>query len=395
VVDRRRQAEGGGSKTLSRLAGSVDAQCYDHGVGLNRIVLAVLTCAGCQAGIEAATPNDADKVGSNDADVGSNDGSNVDSSPVVDAPGTADSTPDASPAWSPRAPLPLPRTDHGVAAVAGKVYAFGGYSGSMLARVDAYDPATDMWTQKADMPEPRRAFASGVLGGKIYVAGGASFTDPNNTTFLPSTRVYDPATDTWSPLAPCPLGTSPNSVYGNQYVGGGVLGNAFYVFEALDSTTNMHVYDPQTDTWTTNSAAAFGYSKTSSAAIADVLYVFATDEYPPEWAGNLWSWYSSSDTWVIGKSLGQNALRSAVFTMNGKLYSAGGVAGDPNTYQTTSAVWEYDPATAAWTQHGALGVAREYAGAAVLNGQVYVVGGDVPAAGQPAVPSAVVEVATY
>jgi len=45
--------------------------------------------------------------------------------------------------WSPRAPLPIPRTEHGAAVVDGKIYAIGGYSGSLLSRVDVYDPISN------------------------------------------------------------------------------------------------------------------------------------------------------------------------------------------------------------------------------------------------------------
>src|SRR5512140_1859350 len=89
--------------------------------------VASLLAVGC-VGIQSSVAADAGADASAQSDASN---PNVDGS----APGTF--------AWSTRAPLPLPRTDHGVAAIGGKVYAFGGYSGSMLARIDEYDPRAD------------------------------------------------------------------------------------------------------------------------------------------------------------------------------------------------------------------------------------------------------------
>jgi hypothetical protein len=58
--------------------------------------------------------------------------------------------------WALKNPMPTPRTEFGVATVNNKIYAIGGYSGSVLRTVEEYDPATDTWTRKADMPTPRR-----------------------------------------------------------------------------------------------------------------------------------------------------------------------------------------------------------------------------------------------
>src|SRR5262249_35467096 len=85
--------------------------------------------------------------------------------------------------WSRRAPLPVPGAERGSAAVRGKIYVIGGYSGSGLARVDEYDPATNRWTRKTDMPTARRSPVVGVINDRIFVAAGMQWTDPNNVTY--------------------------------------------------------------------------------------------------------------------------------------------------------------------------------------------------------------------
>jgi len=334
---------------------------------------------GCTAKLQSTATNDG------------GDAPDASDSGAPDAPIPDGDAPSGVFAWTTGAPLSIPRTDHQVAATNGKVYVLGGYSGSMLARVDAYDPVANAWSQKADMPEARRAFASGVIGGKIYVSGGMSFTDYNAVTYLKSTRIYDPVADTWSSGADCPLGGAPNAVWGNLFVGGGVLGGKLVVFESTSGGTSMHSYDPAMNAWTTTTAAAFNGAQVTTATIADTLYLFASPYGPGQQVGALFSFTSGS--WVIRKNL-PDASRSALFAMNGKIYSASGIKGDSATYKATPKVWQYDPMTEAWTDAGALGVAREYAGAAVLDGKVYVIGGDVPSTGATDVPTATIEIGT-
>jgi hypothetical protein len=299
--------------------------------------------------------------------------------------------------WSLRAPLPLPRTELGVAAVAGKIYAIGGYSGSMLSRVDAYDPASDTWTQKADLRTARRNFASGAIGGKIYVAAGTSYTDPNDVSYLNTTEVYDPQMDSWTELAPCPIPSTSSKVDGNRATGGGVFHDQLYVRFTVrgdgPAVTGMVAYDPTTNAWSDVMPGPPEYDlgqDFGTAAIGDALWVFTSPEGRSPLTGQLSTWYSSSKTWVTDTPLPSE--RSAFFTLDGKLFSAGGVTGDSGTYEATSAVCSYDIAHSSWTeQSGSLSVGREHAGAAVLDGKVYVVGGDIPAQGTD-VPSAVVDV---
>jgi kelch-like protein 18 len=307
-------------------------------------------------------------------------------------------------AWSQRAPLPLPRTELGVAAVAGTVYAIGGYTGSVLSRVDAYDPASDTWTQKADLRTARRNFVSGVIGGKIYVASGTSFTDPNQISFIDTTEVYDPQTDSWTELAPCPIpnvffdpdgGGVAYNLYGNLFTGGGAFHDQLYVLfthSGPGAGTGMYAYDPATNAWSDVMPGPSYYNfgeDFATAAIGDALWVFMSPWGPGSLSGQLATWYSSSKTWVIDTPL--ISERSAFFTLNGKLYSAGGVTGDSGTFEATATVSSYDIAQSSWTESGTLTVGREHAGAAVLDGKVYIVGGDIPAQGTE-VPSAVVEV---
>jgi hypothetical protein len=295
--------------------------------------------------------------------------------------------------WSTRAPLPMPRLELGVATVGGKIYAMGGSSGPMLARVDAYDPATNTWTQKASMHAARRGFPVGVIDGKIYVGPGLSWVDPNAVTYVPGTEVYDPTTDTWTELPPCPFAPAFNQVWGNLFFGGGAVNGRFYVVAVYPSSSVTYEYEPGTGAWTRRAAGPSSFSQLSATALGGTLYTFASPI--EDVSGTLASYDPASDLWIARAGLAGGS-RSAFVAANGKLYTLGGAsvqttATGQGTTTSYDAVYEYDPATAAWARRGSIQQGRVSAGAVELGGHVFVIGGIVPGTGSSGIPSAAVE----
>ena len=82
-------------------------------------------------------------------------------------------------AWSTGTPSPLGLFEAQGAAVGGKLYVFGGFTtccSPILAttKMHAYDPATNTWQPLADMPEAITHGGTAVDGQIIYVAGGSA-----------------------------------------------------------------------------------------------------------------------------------------------------------------------------------------------------------------------------
>jgi N-acetylneuraminic acid mutarotase len=76
--------------------------------------------------------------------------------------------------WKQVAPIPQGLHHLSVAALAGKIYVVGGFTGGFAkcAPVDSvwrYDPETDRWAERALLPTPRGALAVAVLEGRLYV----------------------------------------------------------------------------------------------------------------------------------------------------------------------------------------------------------------------------------
>ncbi|HEX6435315.1 MAG TPA: kelch repeat-containing protein, partial [Gemmatimonadales bacterium] len=107
-----------------------------------------------------------------------------------------------------------------------------------------YDPATDQWTELASPPPQLRRPMSGVVGGKLYLTG----TRPDGSGLL---SAYDPATNQWSPRTPMPRARyegSSAAVGAKIYVFGGRERQSDGTFKRVRTTK---VYDPATDTWGT------------------------------------------------------------------------------------------------------------------------------------------------
>ena len=184
--------------------------------------------------------------------------------------------------WSTRAPMPTPRVYFGTAVVGGRIYAIGGYSGSTLATVEAYDPATDQWTSRASMPTPRAHFVVAAVGGKIYAIGGYQLGVFGTATTLYATEEYDPATNTWTTKTELPH--DPPLGYRNSYIGGAAAGGKIYVTVfnvATPGLTATYEYDPVADAWTTNKAPVpFPYTRYASTSLNGKVYVLDAGEAP-------------------------------------------------------------------------------------------------------------------
>ena len=204
--------------------------------------------------------------------------------------------------WTAMAAYPgTPVIDGAGFAIGTKGYvALGSDNVGWLSQVWEYDMVQDTWTRKRDFPgSPRSGVVATVIGQKAYVFGGGRW--PASTGEL---WEYDPRADAWTQKTSCPGG-------------GRFMGTAFTVGSkgyfgmgqpsGTASSRDMYEYDPAADTWT------------------------PVKDYP-----------GSARAYAIGMSLGNKGY-----------VGAGDVSG--NGTVMTREVWEYDPATDAWTRKPDLG----------------------------------------
>lgn len=179
--------------------------------------------------------------------------------------------------WTTLAPMPLNRGAVAVAAVDGKLYVAGGFSTCtsfcpQTGDLQVYDPVTNTWTIKAPMQARDDAEAVGI-GGKLYVLGGLirAHPGPGGGAATGSLQVYDPASDIWD-ASKMPMPTARTSFAGdvinNQILAVGGSDNVSAVLAANER------YDPATDTWTSLAPMPTVRAQLGAAAVGGKLYVF-------------------------------------------------------------------------------------------------------------------------
>ena len=137
----------------------------------------------------------------------------------------------------------------GAAVLNNKLYTIGGFTGSaMIAGVWAFDPnaaSGSRWQARQDLPAQRGYVPAVGLGGFVYAMGGSAW---NGTTLQDSTECfkYDPAANTWTPIASLPRATGETRavVINNQVwvLGGGRT-------PPKNPSKEVDIYDPATNSW--------------------------------------------------------------------------------------------------------------------------------------------------
>ncbi|HEY4440304.1 MAG TPA: kelch repeat-containing protein [Candidatus Elarobacter sp.] len=216
--------------------------------------------------------------------------------------------------WREVAPLPRGLNHVGLAALNGKLYAFGGFqkqNRDPVADANVYDPATNRWTALPPLGRPRGSIGVVAFDGKLHLVGGRDehsliiheVFDPANARYsaaapLPVGRDhlglvavagaiyaiagriddfnhntsyvdrYDPVADVWSAMAPMPSERSGMAVavyHGRILAIGGERGGGTF--------TNNEAYDPQTNTWSTLTPLPEGRHGTGAVVIGERLYI--------------------------------------------------------------------------------------------------------------------------
>ena len=204
--------------------------------------------------------------------------------------------------WQPLPSMPTARSCLAAAAVAGKVYAIGGYdvqadADRRFVAVEAYDPLSGTWTRVASLSVARSCHTATVVDGKIYVLGGER-VDPDDEDLLVTTDrtdAYDPAADNWQQMAAMPTSRSSHAAAvldGKIYVTGGYTSSG----QALNA---VEAYDPVADTWTTLASLSTPGVCHASAVVCGKLYVFGGRDSSTWWRSHLVEVYSpESNSWA-------------------------------------------------------------------------------------------------
>jgi N-acetylneuraminic acid mutarotase len=200
--------------------------------------------------------------------------------------------------WSPRAPLPGPRSNlNGASAINGRIYVSGGRdaSGAQTKTLFVYNPATDTWSRKADMPRNGGCGTQGVIEGLLYVTTDCGLFGSDTTRFYR----YEPATNTWTRLA------SPPGQFNDAGVSG-VIGGKFYL---AGEGALFVAYDPATKRWTERASTVHPERYMCGAVLNGKLFVAGGHDASAAEAGDpgalptLRVYNPTTDTWHFRTSM--------------------------------------------------------------------------------------------
>lgn len=265
--------------------------------------------------------------------------------------------------WLTRAAMLTPRQEISPAVLNGKIYVPGGFGANAQATnvVEVYEPATNSWTPVAPLPEILHHYGLAAANGKLYLLGGYT-----GNTFNPMSRtyVYLPDSNVWRRKADMPVARGAHAAVefnGKIYLFGGITN--------LGDSRRTDVYDPLTDTYTNLSPMPTAREHLAAARVDSLIYVVGgrigatnnnvLEAYSP--ATNLWYTKASMPTARGGL---------AASAMYGRLYVCGGEI--PGVYSQNE---EYHPATNTWRTMLPMQTPRHGTGAVTVGDSIFVIGG--------------------
>ena len=248
------------------------------------------------------------------------------------------------------------------------------------------------WDTVAPMNLARSEITATVAGGCIYVFGGV-----HKGYTVDRAEVYDPVADRWRDIRslPIPLDhTFAVTVDDAIYIMGGSLSATAEVsgdtLEEMMSQTNwdfsprsaMWRYDPSSDRYTRLSNMPLPRLCHSAALIGRSIYVLGGQGPNP---GVMMRYDVDTDRWDFLPGMPTFREHLAIGEIDGRIYATGGRWPDPIDPESsfifgvknTDATEIYDPGTKEWSPRSPLPTPRGAGYGAVLDGCLWVAGGEV------------------
>jgi N-acetylneuraminic acid mutarotase len=268
----------------------------------------------------------------------------------------------ASNTWVAKHSLPQGRIDHKAGTLNNIIYVVGGRASIVTSTVVAYDRATNTWSSRQSLPSGRYSM-NGVstIGQRLYMTAGSQ----GNLGLTSTLFVYKALSNTWVQKADMPE----TGGCGVQ----GVIAGLLYVYSGC-AADRLFRYNPATNTWITLAPPPTSHHSGSGGVIGGKFYLAGgSHEEGGSYIAHaqLDIYDPATDTWTTGEPMPQRAELTAGAILNGKLYVAGGQV----LQVESAALMVYSPVTKTWATKAPLPATRTRAAGASAGGQFYVIGG--------------------
>jgi len=273
--------------------------------------------------------------------------------------------------WSSKANTPDPIRGHAACAANGKIYVLGGNTGLYTDAVSIYDPTSNSWSNGAKMPF-KAAYGGAVYmssKGKIYWVGGVKSNNASKSNFIKKSASYDPASNAWDADTPTmPIGTAYNTVLGDDATGMIVAFSGMYwsTDEGAEWYSPDYQYlDVGTNQWSNDFYAPSPLARPygCGASSGGKMYLVGGNQFNGTNMKIVDVFDPSSGEWYDPNPFFPTYLsyNPAVFALNGKVYSVGGVWSS-----ISEKAWELDPAQPMVIQKSGVANTPRYAGVSAL-----------------------------
>ena len=203
--------------------------------------------------------------------------------------------------------------------------------------------------------------SAAVLAGQIWVAGGLT----TSTKATAATQIYDPRKDAWraGPSLPEPVDHAMLVTYQNRVM---LIGGFRSRGGESVASAQVLIFDDSIGHWVKGPSLHHPRAAAAAAVVGDKIVVVG-GRTGPEHLVRQTEVYDGASIPVPGDHLAAASDRSYLYAVGGRKFVS------PNN---TAAVQRYEPATNRWTRLAPLPKPLSGTGAAIINGQLLVAGGE-------------------
>lgn len=255
----------------------------------------------------------------------------------------------------------------GVAAYNGKIFCVGGYGRTeCLKSVESYCPVANKWTEEKNLKHARGRVNIALVGNMLYVVGGSNGVNELDTVECLSLEANEEEAVKWKKLEKLPFARSNAGVCtlnGKIYcVGGNATGQ--------NSVKDCHVFDPETNTWTSIAPLNTGRCQAGVVAFDGKLWVAGGSD---SWncLNSVECYDPEEDKWTFTPPMLTARRGCGLATLNGRVYCVGGSDGS----QSLKSTEYFDKTTKTWVLGPSLNTARANVGIAAVQNRLYAIGG--------------------